>query len=82
MQKLLENLQDPNQVKLLMKALHRGATTLAMDLNGHHVIQYCLVHFHTDINMVMCFRVFGLLILFDVHLLCKNVVECILGFTK
>ncbi|KAK1436639.1 hypothetical protein QVD17_02421 [Tagetes erecta] len=50
-QKLLENLQDPNQVKLVMKALHRGATTLATDSNGHHVIQYCLVHFHTDINM-------------------------------
>lgn len=48
-QKLLENLKDPFQVKLAMNALHRGATTLANDPNGHHVIQYCLVHFHTDI---------------------------------
>ncbi|KAI3773721.1 hypothetical protein L1987_48251 [Smallanthus sonchifolius] len=50
-QKLLENLQDPNQVKLVIRALHRGATTLATDPNGHHVIQYCLAHFRTDINM-------------------------------
>ncbi|KAI3737199.1 hypothetical protein L2E82_27194 [Cichorium intybus] len=48
-QKLLENLKDPFQVKLAMNALHRGATTLANDPNGHHVIQYCLVHFHSDI---------------------------------
>ncbi|KAJ0587344.1 putative armadillo-like helical, pumilio domain-containing protein [Helianthus annuus] len=50
-QKLLENLQDPNQVKLVMKGLHHGATALAVDPNGHHVIQFCLVNFHTDINM-------------------------------
>ncbi|KAI7757514.1 hypothetical protein M8C21_015218 [Ambrosia artemisiifolia] len=50
-QKLLENLQDPNQVKLVMKGLQHGATALAVDPNGHHVIQYCLVNFNTDINM-------------------------------
>ncbi|XP_076911393.1 uncharacterized protein LOC143569331 [Bidens hawaiensis] len=50
-QKLLENLQDTNQVKLVIKALHRGATMLAVDPNGHHVIQFCLVNFPTDINM-------------------------------
>ncbi|XP_024972040.1 pumilio homolog 12-like [Cynara cardunculus var. scolymus] len=49
-QKLLENLKDPNQIKLVMKALHHGAATLANDPNGHHVIQYCLVNFHSDIN--------------------------------
>ncbi|KAI3684647.1 hypothetical protein L6452_33871 [Arctium lappa] len=49
-QKLLENLKDPNHVKLVMKALHHGAAALANDPNGHHVIQYCLVNFHSDIN--------------------------------
>ncbi|KAL4559603.1 hypothetical protein LXL04_031746 [Taraxacum kok-saghyz] len=48
-QKLLENLNDPFQVKLAMNALHRGATALANDPNGHHVIQFCLIHFHSDI---------------------------------
>ncbi|XP_076920085.1 pumilio homolog 12-like [Bidens hawaiensis] len=50
-QKLLENLQDTNQVKLVIKALHRGATMLAVDPNGHHVIQFCLVNFPTEVNM-------------------------------
>ncbi|KAJ9559783.1 hypothetical protein OSB04_004943 [Centaurea solstitialis] len=49
-QKLLENLKDPNQVKLVMRALHHGAAALANDPNGHHVIQYCLVNFHSDLN--------------------------------
>ncbi|KAL8261115.1 hypothetical protein R6Q59_025164 [Mikania micrantha] len=48
-QKLLENL-NPNQVKLVVKALYRGAATLAVDPNGHHVIQYCLINFHSEIN--------------------------------
>ncbi|XP_076934546.1 uncharacterized protein LOC143600877 [Bidens hawaiensis] len=48
-QKLLENL-NTNQVKLVMKALYRGAATLAVDPNGHHVIQYCLINFPSDIN--------------------------------
>ncbi|CAH1419618.1 unnamed protein product [Lactuca virosa] len=48
-QKLLENLKDPFQVKLIMNALHLGATLLANDPNGHHVIQFCLIHFHSDI---------------------------------
>ncbi|XP_076948632.1 uncharacterized protein LOC143620960 [Bidens hawaiensis] len=48
-QNLLENLNG-NQVKLVMKALYRGAATLAVDPNGHHVIQYCLINFPSDIN--------------------------------
>ncbi|KAI3763025.1 hypothetical protein L1987_53472 [Smallanthus sonchifolius] len=48
-QKFLENL-NPGQVKLVMKALYRGAATLAVDPNGHHVIQYCLATFDSDIN--------------------------------
>ncbi|KAK9073414.1 hypothetical protein SSX86_007738 [Deinandra increscens subsp. villosa] len=48
-QKLLESL-NPNQVKLVMKALYRGATTLATDPNGHHVIQYCVINFDSDMN--------------------------------
>ncbi|KAL9997303.1 putative armadillo-like helical, pumilio domain-containing protein [Helianthus debilis subsp. tardiflorus] len=55
-QALLESL-NPNQVRLVVKALCRGAATLAVDPNGHHVIQYCLINFHSDINKVLCARV-------------------------
>ncbi|KAI7756176.1 hypothetical protein M8C21_017450 [Ambrosia artemisiifolia] len=48
-QKLLESL-NANQVKMVVKALYRGAATLAVDPNGHHVIQYCLINFNSDVN--------------------------------
>ncbi|KAK9080241.1 hypothetical protein SSX86_001917 [Deinandra increscens subsp. villosa] len=50
MQKLLENLTDPGQIALAMAALRPGAARLANDPNGHHVIQYCLIHFPGDVN--------------------------------
>nr|GEW68299.1 pumilio homolog 12-like [Tanacetum cinerariifolium] len=50
MQKLLENLNDPYQIALAMAALRPGASRLANDPNGHHVIQYCLIHFPSDVN--------------------------------
>ncbi|KAL4566268.1 hypothetical protein LXL04_030381 [Taraxacum kok-saghyz] len=50
MQKLLENLTDPYQIALAMAALRPGAARLANDPNGHHVIQYCLIHFPSEIN--------------------------------
>nr|GEV25084.1 pumilio homolog 12-like [Tanacetum cinerariifolium] len=50
MQKLLENLNDGYQITLAMAALRPGAATLANDPNGHHVIQYCLIHFPSDVN--------------------------------
>ncbi|PWA36215.1 armadillo-type fold protein [Artemisia annua] len=50
MQKLLENLNDPHQIALAMAALRPGAARLANDPNGHHVIQYCLIHFPSDVN--------------------------------
>ncbi|PWA82196.1 armadillo-type fold protein [Artemisia annua] len=49
-QRLLENLSDPTQVMLVMNALRCGAVALATDPNGHHVIQYCLVNYHCDLN--------------------------------
>lgn len=59
MQKLLENLNDPYQIALAMAALRPGAARLANDPNGHHVIQYCLIHFPSDVNEVfhvlLCF---------------------------
>ncbi|XP_071729305.1 pumilio homolog 12-like [Rutidosis leptorrhynchoides] len=48
MQKLLASLKQPNQVMLVMKALQRGAATLANDPNGYHVILYCVANFHGD----------------------------------
>ncbi|GKD48291.1 pumilio homolog 12-like protein [Tanacetum coccineum] len=50
MQKLLEKLNDPYQIVLAMAALRLGAARLANDPNGHHVIQYCLIHFPSDVN--------------------------------
>ncbi|KVH99416.1 Armadillo-like helical, partial [Cynara cardunculus var. scolymus] len=49
-QKLLENLTDPYQRALAMAVLGPGAARLANDPNGHHVIQYCLIHFPCDVN--------------------------------
>ncbi|KAF5806513.1 putative armadillo-like helical, pumilio domain-containing protein [Helianthus annuus] len=49
MQKLLENLTDPYHIALAMAALRPGAARLASDPNGHHVIQYCLIHFPSDV---------------------------------
>nr|XP_043637892.1 pumilio homolog 12-like [Erigeron canadensis] len=57
MQRLLENLKDPNQIQLVIKALQRGVTTLAKDPNGHHVIQYCLVHFDSEYNKPILFEI-------------------------
>lgn len=51
-QKLLENLKGPNQIMMVIRALHRGAANLANDPNGHHVLQYCLLHFDSDVNQV------------------------------
>ncbi|KAI3758833.1 hypothetical protein L6452_06405 [Arctium lappa] len=63
-QKLLENLKDPNQIMMVIRALHRGAAKLANDPNGHHVLQYCLLHFDSDFNQLIldeiannCFKV-------------------------
>ncbi|KAI3688940.1 hypothetical protein L2E82_46886 [Cichorium intybus] len=50
MQKLLENLANPSQIALAMAALRPGAARLANDPNGHHVIQYCLIHFPSEVN--------------------------------
>lgn len=52
-QKLLENLSSPNQLSVLMAVIGSGAAILAIDQNGHHVIQYCLTHFSTEDNMVI-----------------------------
>ncbi|XP_071712710.1 pumilio homolog 12-like [Rutidosis leptorrhynchoides] len=64
-QKLLENLQSPNQIMMVIRALHRdGAASLAIDTNGHHVIQFCLLHYDTHFNQLLlddiannCFKV-------------------------
>lgn len=52
-QKLMENLSSPRQVSVLMAVISSGAAILAIDQNGHHVVQYCLTHFSTEDNMVM-----------------------------
>lgn len=49
---MMENLSSPQQVSVLMAVISSGAAVLAIDQNGHHVIQYCLTHFSTEDNMV------------------------------
>ncbi|KAL8265368.1 hypothetical protein R6Q59_023498 [Mikania micrantha] len=49
-QKLLESLTSPNQLMKVIRALQRFAAQLANDSNGHHVLQFCLVHFDCDFN--------------------------------
>ncbi|KAI3785436.1 hypothetical protein L1987_44554 [Smallanthus sonchifolius] len=63
-QKLLENLKSPSQIMMVIRALHRCAAQLANDPNGHHVLQYCLLHFDSDFNQPIldqiadnCFKV-------------------------
>ncbi|KAK1366896.1 Pumilio isogenyy domain family member 4 [Heracleum sosnowskyi] len=52
-QKLMENLSSPQQVSVLMAVISSGAAILAIDQNGHHVIQYCLTHFSTEDNVLL-----------------------------
>ncbi|WCJ35517.1 pumilio 11 [Euphorbia peplus] len=49
-QKLLERVSSPNQVSIVMSALTPGAVALTKDMNGHHVIKYCLEHFPAQDN--------------------------------
>ncbi|XP_076939323.1 pumilio homolog 12-like [Bidens hawaiensis] len=52
------------QIVMVIRALHRGAAQLATDPNGHHVLQYCLLHYDSDFNQPIvdqiaenCFKV-------------------------
>ncbi|PIN22105.1 Translational repressor MPT5/PUF4 and related RNA-binding proteins (Puf superfamily) [Handroanthus impetiginosus] len=50
MQKLLEKLSTPQQIAVVMSALSLDAIALANDINGHHVIQYCVRNFPGEYN--------------------------------
>nr|XP_043616284.1 pumilio homolog 12-like [Erigeron canadensis] len=52
-QKLLENMNSPNQIMMVIRALHRSAAKLAIDPNGHHVLQHCLVHFDSEFTQLI-----------------------------
>ncbi|XP_057826553.2 uncharacterized protein LOC131038216 [Cryptomeria japonica] len=41
-QRLIETLQTPEQISLVIKSLKSGVVTLIKDLNGNHVVQRCL----------------------------------------
>ncbi|KAM7266243.1 hypothetical protein ACFE04_004140 [Oxalis oulophora] len=49
-QKLLETLNTPKQISMLIRAISPGAVALAKDMNGHHVIQHCLKKFSHEDN--------------------------------
>ncbi|KAG8377511.1 hypothetical protein BUALT_Bualt08G0040500 [Buddleja alternifolia] len=48
--KLLEKLITPQQISFIVSALSLGASALATDPNGHHVIQYCVRRFSGEYN--------------------------------
>ncbi|KAK9066769.1 hypothetical protein SSX86_014092 [Deinandra increscens subsp. villosa] len=63
-QKLLENLTSHHQLMKVIRALQPCAAQLANDPNGHHVLQFCLLHFGCDYNQPIlnqiannCFKV-------------------------
>ncbi|KAK1433447.1 hypothetical protein QVD17_10357 [Tagetes erecta] len=63
-QKLLENLNCRSLIMKVIRALHRCAAQLAVDPNGHHVVQFCVLHFDSDFNQPIlnqiadnCFKV-------------------------
>ncbi|XP_007018561.2 PREDICTED: pumilio homolog 12 [Theobroma cacao] len=49
-QKLLEKLTTHHQISLAMSALSAGAVALTKDMNGHRVIQCCLINFSDEDN--------------------------------
>lgn len=51
-QKLIETLQSPDQISMLILCLKRGVVTLIKDLNGNHVVQRCLQRLKNEDNQV------------------------------
>eukprot|EP00250_Pteridium_aquilinum_P006658 c16529_g1_i1 orf=341-2908(-) len=49
-QKLIETLQTPDQISMLISCLKRGVVTLIKDLNGNHVVQRCLQRLKNEDN--------------------------------
>ncbi|KAL5707362.1 hypothetical protein ACHQM5_025419 [Ranunculus cassubicifolius] len=49
-QKLLERLTNEQQQARVVSALTPGTVILITDINGHHVIQYCVKHFPIDLK--------------------------------
>ncbi|KAL1917384.1 uncharacterized protein VTP21DRAFT_5040 [Calcarisporiella thermophila] len=49
-QRMIENLTHPHQVRIVIMALRGNVVTLIKDLNGNHVIQKCLNHFTSEEN--------------------------------
>ncbi|KAI9689516.1 MAG: hypothetical protein M1822_010167 [Bathelium mastoideum] len=48
LQKMIEFISSPEQINMIMKALHDQVVPLIQDLNGNHVIQKCLNHLSSD----------------------------------
>lgn len=52
-QKLLERLNTPQQISLVMTSLLPGAFALAIDSNGQHIINYCVKRFPGEYTKVI-----------------------------
>lgn len=66
-QKLLKNITTQEQISLFMTALSCGAADLSMNINGQHIMEYCLKNFsdeHKSVNLVsICYYLFILFIM-------------------
>ncbi|CAA2944880.1 pumilio homolog 12-like [Olea europaea subsp. europaea] len=52
-QKLLEKLNTPHQISLIVSALSIGAVALANDPSGHLVIQHCVKYLPAEYNKIL-----------------------------
>lgn len=62
MLKLLEKLNTPQQISLVVASVIRGAYALSIDTNGQHIVNYCIKRFpreytkvELNYNLVACF---------------------------
>lgn len=52
-QKLLEKLNTPQQISLVVTSLIPGAFALSIDSNGQHIINYCVKRFPGEYTKVI-----------------------------
>eukprot|EP00005_Dracoamoeba_jomungandri_P014035 CAMPEP_0174275554 /NCGR_PEP_ID=MMETSP0439-20130205/59890_1 /TAXON_ID=0 /ORGANISM="Stereomyxa ramosa, Strain Chinc5" /LENGTH=666 /DNA_ID=CAMNT_0015367671 /DNA_START=134 /DNA_END=2134 /DNA_ORIENTATION=+ len=58
-QKMIECLQSPEEVKLVTRGLRSSVVLLIKDLNGNHVVQRCLNHLSSEDNQFIYDAVAG-----------------------
>ncbi|GFS44189.1 hypothetical protein Acr_00g0089060 [Actinidia rufa] len=74
-QKLFEYITTQQQIFMVLSALNSGAVALATDLNGHHVIQHCLIRFSNEDNKASSVPL-GSMSIFSYELILTDEIEC------